>query len=158
MNRQLSTSTAIGASAVSMQPSNLHSKSIECNSVIQQPFSVQSLLNKAKNPAPSISIVSGMSQSLRKPIQKDQVCTFEYFCENRSLGIALGIGHHDLESWETSIQANGVVYYRKSNGDFFKIEEFSNQQDSGLSSGDEVLTINDVMLDNYSLEDVALVI
>lgn len=148
--------TAIGASAVSMQPPNLHFKSIECNSVIEQPFSGQSFLNKAKNPAHSI--VSGMSQSLRKPLQKDQVCTFEYICENRSLGIALGIGHHDLENWKSSIQANGVVYNRKSNGDFFKIEELSIQQDSGLSCGDEVLTINDVMLDNYSLEDVALVI
>lgn len=93
-----------------------------------------------------------MTQSPPKPLRKEQVYTFEFACENESLGIALGIGHHDPIIYKSTIQGNGIVYQRKENGDYFQVEELNTGQDFGLRRGDEVLSINGCMLYKYSLD------
>lgn len=97
-------------------------------------------------------VVPPVTQSPPKPLRKDQVYTVEFACENKGLGVALGIGHHDPILWKSTIQGNGIVYQRKENGDYFQIEELNTTQDFGLRRGDEVLSINGCMLYKYSLD------
>ena len=89
-------------------------------------------------------------------VEDVEVHTLDFICDKGGLGIALGVGYHDIARFSPIVKSlkNGKSYPRNKSGCYFQVDEVNTANDCGLRVGDEILVINGRETDNLSLDGV----